>query len=199
MYVFEHTALTGIPRLVSLALLCLTLSTTASASIIHYQVEGIFDSGSLSGKHYSQTFSFDDTGRPAVPGALPWETALLSFSLNVEGMSKQWTIADWPLAHTFSEWVDGSGYLNSVAYLATPGPLGETPAFVRYHDDGAPTSRSSHVKWYDWSVWNTVQTDSTDSDPEFTISVVPEPSALAFWMAGLIGMFAMGQRRNRQG
>jgi hypothetical protein len=198
MYVSKQCAVPRFQRLASLALLWLSLSSAAHASIIQYQVDGIFDSGSLTGLHYSQTFSFDDISRPPVLGALPWETDLLSFSMDVEGMSKHWTIADWPLAHTFSQWVNGGGFLNSVAYLATPGPSGEPPAFVRFYDDGEPHSRTYHVKWYDWSVWNSIKTDSIDTDPIVRISAVPEPSSMAMWLVGLIGMIVLRRHRENQ-
>ena len=197
MCVSKRSAFLRIKQLAPAALLGLSLASAANAGVIQYQVNGTFDSGSLTGLHYSQTFRFDDASRPAVLGAVPWETDLLSFSMNVESMSKQWALEDWPAAHTFSQWIDASGYLNSVAYLATPGPEGEPPAFVRYYDDGAPTSRSNHVKWYDWPRWNSFATDSIDTNPDIRISAIPEPSAAAMLLAGLFGVILMRYRRDR--
>jgi len=179
------------------AVLGLAFSTPANAVLMQYSVEGTFDTGSLAGLHYSEVFSFDDASRPAVLGSAPWTTPLLSFGLDVESLSKHWTLADWPLEHTFSQWVDSNGFLNSLAYLATSGPPGDPPAFVQYFDDGAPHSRSNDVKWYDWSVWNTIQTHSTDIDPLTTVTTIPEPSSLATLLVGLVGMIAF--RRWRTG
>jgi len=195
MFKLKHCVGSRCRRLASLAIFGLSLSSSVGAAIIEYKVEGIFDTDTLSGRHYSQTFRFDDVTRPGELGALPWETDILSYSLEVEGMVKHWTIEDWPLGHTFSQWIDEGGHLNSLAYLASSGQAGEPPAFVRYYDDGAPNSRSEDVKWYDWPRWKSFRTDSTDNDPIVTISAVPEPSSTALMLAALIGMIGV-RRRN---
>jgi len=145
---------------------------------------------------YSEVFTFDDASRPGVLGGVPWTTELLSYGLDVQSQSKHWTLADWPSAHTFSQWVDTSGYLNSLSHLATPGPFGSPPAVSDFFDDGAPHSRSKHVKWYDWSIWNTIHTDSTDFDPKVTIAAIPEPSSFVLLLTGLLsGMVVLRRRR----
>ena len=174
------------------AFLGLGLCSTASASAIQYSIEGTFDAGNLAGLGYSEVFTFDDSSKPNVLDSVPWTTELLSYSLDVENHSKHWTLVDWPMEHTFSQWIDTNGFLNSFAYLATPGPSGNPPAVSEFLDDGAPNSRSKHVKWYDWSVWNTIQTDSTDFDPNVT--VVPEPSCVLLLLAGMIGMIVIRLR-----
>lgn len=175
------------------AILGLALSNTASAGVMKYSVKGTFDTGNLAGLTYIETFTFDDSSKPNAIGSIPWTTELLSYGLDVQSLSKHWTLADWPMEHTFSQWVDINGYLNSLAYLAAPGPSGNPPAVSEFFDDGAPNSRSKHVKWYDWSVWNTYQTDSTDFDPVVT---VPEPSSVAALLIGLISMI-VSRRRHR--
>ena len=160
----------------------LTFANIASAAIMQYSIEGTFDTDSLAGLDYLEIFTFDDSSKPNVLGSVPWTTEILSYSLDVESLSKHWTLADWPMEHTFSQWVDTNGFLNSRAYTATPGPpgnpLGNPPAFTEFFDDGAPNSRTYHVKWYDWSKWNTFQTNSMDFDPTATVTAVPEPSSI---------------------
>jgi hypothetical protein len=157
------------------------LNNPAHSAIIEYRIDGFFETGSLAGLSYSELFTFDDSTRPSVLGSVPWITEILSYSLEVPAQPrldttrppKSWSLNDWPMEHTFSQWIDTSGFLNSYAYLATPGPAGFPPAISSFLDDGAPNSRSKHVKWYDWSVWNTYATDSKDLDP--TVQVVPGP------------------------
>lgn len=179
------------------AFLGLSLSSTASAGIIQYSIEGTFDAGNLAGLGYSEVFTFDDSSKPNVLGSVPWTTELLSYSLDVESLSKHWTLVDWPMEHTFSQWIDTNAFLNSLAYLATPGPEGNPPAVSEFLDDGAPNSRSKHVKWYDWSVWNTIQTVSTDFDPIVTVTAVPAPSSVLLLLTGMIGMIVI-QLRHRK-
>lgn len=174
------------------AFLGLALSSSARAGIIQYRVEGTFDTGSLAGLDYLEIFTFDDSSKPDVLGSVPWTTEMLSYSLDVESLSKHWTLADWPMEHTFSQWVDTNGFLNSRAYTATPGPPGDPPgnppAFTEFLDDGQPNSRTYHVKWYDWSKWNTFQTDSIGFDPTVTITAVPEPTpAFSLLALGILG------------
>jgi hypothetical protein len=183
--------LRGIARSIAAALaICVGLlaSGNVSAVVLKYEIEGTFHSGTLSGLGFFETFTFDDASKPAELGSVPWTTPLLSYSLEVDGHTKHWTLADWPLEHTFSQWVDANGFLNSLARVATPGPQGQPPAFSEYFDDGAPDSRSKHVKWYDWSVWNTFETDSESIEPLVAITVVPEPSSLAMLLVGLIAL-----------
>jgi len=171
----------------------------AEASLLRYTVSGVFDTGSLAGRHYLESFTFDDTGRPLVLDSTPWTTPLLGFHLEVEGHSKVWSLDDWPLEHVFSQWLDAGGFTNSRAHASTPGPLGNPPAYVDFHDDGAPHSRTNHVKWYDWDVWNTRQTDSLDVDPQVFIAKVPEPGSVALVLLALLLVggqrFSVGQRR----
>ncbi|MGM9514062.1 PEP-CTERM sorting domain-containing protein [Roseateles sp. DB2] len=167
-------------------LLSLGLSQSAQAGLVRYTVSGVFDTGSLSGKHYLETFVFDDAGRPLVLGSTPWTTPLLDFQLEVESHTKVWSLDDWPLEHFFSLWLDAGGFTNSQAHVSTPGPRGHPPAYADFFDDGAPHSRTYHVKWYDWDVWNTRQTDSTDVDPQVVITQVPEPGSLALVLLALL-------------
>lgn len=162
---------------------------------MHYSVSGVFDSGSLTGLHYFETFSYDDAGRPAVLGSTPWTTPLLDLHLEVESQTKVWSLSDWPLDHFFSMWLDAGGFTNSRAYASTNGPTGNPPAFVEFHDDGAPHSRTYHVKWYDWSIWNTRQTDSLDIDPLVFIGQTPEPGMLSL---ALLAVLAAGGQRMRR-
>ena len=185
---------------VMLAIGGLAFTAFAQAGVVQYTVEGTFDSGNLTGRSYLESFTFDDASKPATLGLIPWETPLLSYSLEVEGIAKHWTVADWPLEHTFAQWVDGSGYLNSLATLETPGPAGQQLAVSTYYDDGAPHSRSKTVKWNEWSVWNVLQTNSSDTNPLVSVmaSPVPEPSTAAMLLLGLVGL-AAGRRRSRRG
>lgn len=155
----------------------LTFSSIASASIIKYNVSGIFDTGSLTGLSYLETFTYNDVTKPIILGITPWETDILSYSLTVDNHAKTWDLADWPLDHVFSQWIDVNGYLNSLAHLATSGPTGNPPAFSDFYDDGAPNSRSKTVKWYDWPRWQALQTDSEDFDPIVSINQIPEPDS----------------------
>ncbi len=178
-------------------LLALGLGEPAQANPVRYTVSGVFDTGSLMGKRYLESFTFDDAGRPAVLGSTPWTTPLLDFHLEVESQTKVWSLADWPLEHFFSMWIDPAGFTNSRAYVSTPGPLGNPPAFAEFHDDGAPHSRTEHVKWYDWSVWNTRQTDSLDEDPLVFIAKVPEPVSIALVLLALLLVGGQGLARRR--
>ncbi|MBB2484195.1 hypothetical protein H5407_03040 [Mitsuaria sp. WAJ17] len=172
----------------------------ARASLLRYTVSGVFDAGSLAGRHYLESFTFDDTGRPLVLGGTPWTTPLLDFHLEVESQSKVWSLNDWPLEHVFSQWLDADGFTNRRAHVSTAGPRGKPPAFADFHDDGAPHSRTYHVKWYDWDVWNTRQTDSLDFDPQVFITQVPEPGSVALVLCALLlagGLrFSVGQRHS---
>jgi hypothetical protein len=159
------------------AFLNLAFSSTASAAIIQYRVEGTFDIGNLTGLDYLELFTFDDSSKPNVLDNIPWTTEILTYDLDVESLSKHWTLTDWSMERTFSQWVDSNGFLNSLAYLATPGPPGNPPAVSEFFDDGAPNSRSKTVKWYEWPRWNTRQTNSTDLDPTVTVTTVPEPAS----------------------
>lgn len=171
------------------------LGSNASAGITQYTIDGAFDTGNLAGLGYLEVFTFDDASKPSVPGTVPWTTPLLSYSLTVDSLSKHWTLADWPMAHTFSQWVDANGILNSRTYLATPGPTGSPPAVSEFLDDGMQHFGKKHVKWYDWPRWNTIQTDSTDYNP--IVTVVPEPSSVLLLLIGLIGVIAIGLRHKR--
>lgn len=175
-----------LPTALLSAALALSLAEPALANPVRYTVSGVFDTGSLTGKRYLESFSFDDAGRPVVLGSTPWRTPLLDFHLEVESLTKVWSLADWPLDHFFSMWIDPAGFTNSRAYASTRGPLGNPPAFAEFHDDGAPHSRTYHVKWYDWSVWNTRQTDSMDLDPLVFIAPVPEPASAALVLLALL-------------
>ncbi len=179
--------------------LALSLAQPAVANPVRYTVSGVFDTGSLTGKHYLESFTFDDAGRPAVLASTPWRTPLLDFHLEVESQTKVWSLADWPLDHFFSMWIDPAGFTNSRAYVSTRGPLGNPPAFAEFHDDGAPHSRIYHVKWYDWSVWNTRQTDSMDLDPSVFIAPVPEPASIALVLLALllVGGQCISRRQGR--
>lgn len=181
------------------AFLVLTLSGTANADTVQYRIAGTFDTGSLTGFSYLEIFTFDDSTRPSVLGSTPWTTDILSFSLDVENQTKHWTLQDWPLEQSFSQWVDANGFLNSRAFLSTSGPQGDPPgnppAFVRFFDDGAPNSRSNDVKWYDWSKWNTLQTDSSDLNPTVTVTTVPEPATIILLGTGLAGVTIKARKR----
>ena len=193
----RHVPIPGplIPALLSAALL-LGIVQPAQAGLVRYTVSGAFDTGTLAGMRYVETFTFDESGRPAVLGSTPWITPLLDFRLEVESQTKVWSLADWPLEHSFSMWVDAGGFTHSRAYVATSGPFGSPPAFAEFHDDGAPHSRTHHVKWYDWSVWNTLQTDSLDNDALALIVQVPEPGSLALsLLALLLALLLVGGKR----
>lgn len=186
------------PTALLTGLLAASLLQPAQASLMRYTVSGIFDSGSLTGRHYLESFTFDDAGRPVLVGSTPWSTPLRDFHLEVESQSKVWSLDDWPLEHYFSEWMDASGFINSLAHVSTPGPLGNPPAYTDFHDDGAPHSRTYHVKWYDWDVWNTRQTESEDQDLLVLIAPVPEPGSMALVLLALLLVggqrFSLGRR-----
>lgn len=187
-----------LPATLLTGLLTAGLLQPAQASLVRYTVSGVFDSGSLAGRHYLESFTFDDAGRPVVLDSTPWSTPLRDFRLEVESQSKVWSLDDWPLEHFFSLWLDAGGFLNSRAHVSTPGPLGSPPAYADFHDDGAPHSRTYHVKWYDWDVWNTRQTESRDVDPLVLITQVPEPGSVALVLLALLLVggqrFSMGKR-----
>jgi hypothetical protein len=170
---------------VALLAVCLSLafSNAADAATVQYTISGAFDNGTLAGLTYLERFTFDNSSKPTVLGSVPWVTQLLSYDLDVETLTKHWTLADWPLEHTFSQWVDNNGFVNSRAYVATPNPPEIVPAFSEFFDDGAPHSRTDHVNWNDWSLWNTRKTDSTDVDP--TVTITPEPSSGVTLLIGL--------------
>ncbi|HLO95054.1 MAG TPA: hypothetical protein VK195_12120 [Burkholderiaceae bacterium] len=184
-------------------LLSLSLVPPAQASLLRYTVSGVFDTGSLAGRHYLESFTFDDAGRPMVLGSTPWTTPLLDFRMEVQSQSKVWRQDDWPLEHFFSQWMDAGGFTNSRARVATSGPPGSPPAHADFHDDGAPHSRTYHVKWYDWDVWQTKQTDSLDVDPLLFITPVPEPASIALVLLALLlvggARFSLGQKRPPDG
>ena len=177
----------------------IALGSPTSATLIEYRVEGVFDSGSLAGRNYLEVFSFNDSSKPDAIGGIPWTTQILSYSLDVEGVAKHFTVDDWTLEHTFSQFIGGRGLLNTRAFLSTPGPLGdppgEPPAFSEFLDDGlVPIPRQKRIKWYDWSKWNTVATDSSDLDPIVTITSISEPPSIAIW--SLFSMLLFGLHRN---
>ena len=162
--------------LLSLGLL-LNLPGAVHASPTEYEYSGTFTDGTLADRYFYGSYTYDDQ-----------TNQLSAFSQAYDGFVTIFNLSDFAsvVVTDFQTFSLTSQYLE-----------------ISFEDT---QSRSNHLKWYDWSVWNAIDygevpmTGDTLGLVDITgVPAIPEPSTVLLLAGGLAAVAYLGKRRRRVG
>lgn len=147
----------------------------AYAVTLSYEYNGEFTAGTLAGRKFSGTYSYDDKSNQ-----------ITSFNQTIEGLTTAFTL------NNFSTVV-----VSSFNTFSLSSPSLE----VNFIPTDTTNSRSNNVKWYDWSDWDDadriIVPETGDTTGLAYIEQVPEP----FTIPGLATALGLGialKKRQKQ-
>lgn len=165
----------AVRRLLAQGLLLLALIfsyATSVAAVIPYNYSGTFTSGTLAGRGFYGSYSWDSDSNQ-----------LVAFEQHYDGLTTVFTLADFDTQSVTD--------FETFSLDSTRLDIAFEPA----------NSRSNHVKWYDWSVWSNVDYPFVPmtGDTGGIAQIVPEPSIIGLFGVGLPLLGAAIRRRRQTG